>query len=191
MKRSAIHLNVTCHNCQKLTHLLYNVVSLCLLPHDDTSKNIVPHQNGTVYELDGLQSAPIPVGTYATTTTDDFPWLSIARTAIQSRIEKYQSSEIKFNLMALTADKRSILQSKIKSATDIGDEAMVASLNMELVAEEDLREKWKEENERRRHNYLPFCVELLRALGKSGTLQGCTRRANEKMAKARVEKRAF
>lgn len=174
----------------------------------------VPHHDGTVYELDGLQPGPIPVGTYTTNTdgasadptgsatatanaTDDFPWLSVARSAIQTRIEKYQSSEIKFNLMALTADKRSVLQSKIKSAAGMGDESdsasvgLVASLNMELVAEEELRENWKEENERRRHNYLPFCVELLGALGRSGTLQGCTKRANEKMARVRAERRAL
>ncbi len=91
--------------------------------------------------------------------------------------------------MALTADKRKVLQSKIQSAMEanITDDAEVTKLNMELIAEEELRENWNEENERRRHNYLPFCVELLMALGKSGTLQGCTRRANEKMtARARA-----
>ena len=189
--------------CCFSTHTIF----FCSIHHRVTS---VPHHDGTVYELDGLQPGPIPVGTYTTNTdgasadptgsanaTDDFPWLSVARSAIQTRIEKYQSSEIKFNLMELTADKRSVLQSKIKSAAGMGDESdsasvgLVASLNMELVAEEELRENWKEENERRRHNYLPFCVELLGALGRSGTLQGCTKRANEKMARVRAERRAL
>ena len=37
-----------------------------------------------------------------------------------------------------------------------------------LNAEEEKRERWKAENERRRHNYLPFSVEFLRCLAGSG-----------------------
>jgi len=156
----------------------------------------VPHKNGTVYELDGLQPGPIPVGTYeptssstsTSTSSSDFPWLSVARSAIQQRIEKYVSSEIKFNLMALTADRRTILQSKIDANTNSNSNSNSNALRiqMELETEQALRDSWKEENERRRHNYLPFCVELLKALGKAGVLQECTQRANERMRAKRL-----
>uniref|UniRef100_A0A7S3PW56 Ubiquitin carboxyl-terminal hydrolase n=1 Tax=Chaetoceros debilis TaxID=122233 RepID=A0A7S3PW56_9STRA len=153
----------------------------------------VPHSNGVVYELDGLQSGPISVGTYNKDedNNDDFPWLSTARKAIQTRIEKYAASEIKFNLMALTRDKRVDIRSKISKITqagmDQGDE-QIQSLNLELVHEEEQRQQWKDENERRRHNYLPFCMELIRALASSGTLQESTKKANEKMAAARLKR---
>jgi len=154
----------------------------------------VPHSNGVVYELDGLQSGPISVGTYnkdEANNNDDFPWLSTARKAIQTRIEKYAATEIKFNLMALTRDKRVDIRSKISKMTragmDQGDE-QIQSLNLELVHEEEQRQQWKDENERRRHNYLPFCMELIRALASSGTLQESTKKANEKMAAARLKR---
>jgi hypothetical protein len=35
---------------------------------------------------------------------------------------------------------------------------------MKIGEEEDLRRQWKIENVRRRHNYLPFIVELLKSL---------------------------
>lgn len=146
----------------------------------------VPHTDGTVYELDGLQAGPIPVGKYTecdATDEGDLPWLAVARKAIQQRIEKYQSTEIKFNLMALTRDKRVDIQSKIKSMKAAGlaeDDENIGQLNMDLMQEEELRRQWKDENERRRHNYVPFCMELIRALAKSGNMQDCVKKANEK-----------
>lgn len=138
-----------------------------------------------VYELDGLQSGPIPNGTFANNNVDgDMAWLQVARTAIQKRIQKYAATEIKFNLMALTADKRVGLQSKIdallQSGTNEGDEAIV-QLQLALANEEETRNQWKEENERRRHNYLPFCVELIRALSGSGKLPEFTEKAKDRV----------
>jgi len=165
----------------------------------------VPHSDGNVYELDGLQPGPISVGSYNTsndtTISDsdgdddnkrDFAWIATARTAIQARIEKYAASEIKFNLMALTADKRNVIQSKLATLLSSGvveDDERIQNYNVQLVQEEDRREQWKQENERRRHNYIPFCMELIRALAMSGTLQDCTRKANEKVQAARLKQR--
>lgn len=60
----------------------------------------------------------------------------------------------------------------------------------ELLAEENKREMWLVENERRRWNYLPFCVELLRSLAGSGKLEelvkgvrGRVREREERMKK--------
>lgn len=166
----------------------------------------VPHSDGNVYELDGLQPGPISVGTYKSDDTNstssspssssnpsqDFAWLATARTAIQTRIEKYASSEIKFNLMALTADKRNVIQSKLHTLLSSGvieDDERIQNYNVALVQEEEQRIQWKQENERRRHNYIPFCMELIRALAMSGTLQDCTRKAKEKVQAARLKQR--
>jgi len=58
--------------------------------------------NGKLYELDGLKSGPICLGE----TGEGDAWLDVVTPAIQARIEKYSSREIRFNLMAVTADRR-------------------------------------------------------------------------------------
>lgn len=154
----------------------------------------VPHANGTVYELDGLQNGPIAVGTFVDSTIhgqdeqqieqrNDLSWLVVARRAIQQRIERYQTSEIKFNLMALTQDRRSFLKSQKRAMLEAGlseNDAVIEDLNYKVLQEEELRKQWADENERRRHNYLPFCMELIRGLAKSGLLQNYTKGAREK-----------
>jgi ubiquitin carboxyl-terminal hydrolase L5 len=35
---------------------------------------------------------------------------------------------------------------------------------MKIAEEEEIRRRWRVENVRRRHNYLPFIVELLKSL---------------------------
>ena len=39
----------------------------------------------------------------------------------------------------------------------------VARIEMLLAEEENKRSKWKQENIRRRHNYLPLIMEMLRS----------------------------
>ena len=151
----------------------------------------VPHANGTVYELDGLKAGPVSCGTYD--NSDDaspLSWLSTARAAIQSRIDKYAATEIKFNLMGVVNDRRPVLQTKLAhlraaGLDDSSDE--VASILAELAGEEEKRTKWRLENERRQHNYLPFCMELLRSLAGSGKLPEIVKKANERQAEARAQ----
>lgn len=149
----------------------------------------VPHnKNESVFELDGLQPGPILSGSTPEGADDDLAWLQVARSAIQTRIEKYAATEIKFNLMALTADKRVGIQSKIRSLADAGisgEDESVAQLQVELANEEEKRQQWKEENERRRHNYLPLCIQLIRAIAASGKMPEYTEKANERTAELR------
>ena len=46
--------------------------------------------------------------------------------------------------------------------------AEVARIEMLLAEEENKRSKWKLENVRRRHNYLPLIMELLRSVKYNG-----------------------
>lgn len=155
-----------------------------------------------MYELDGLQHGPIVVGSFEEspkingeensleqTTSfdmDSLTWLQVARAAIQERMERYAVSEIKFNLMAVVRDKRSILQQRLKQLTEQAgvaeDDPSVQDLNLELMNEEEKRRSWERENQRRRHNYIPFCVELLKALAASGKLPQMTDEARQRVA---------
>lgn len=160
-------------------------MSIHHIPH------IVPHHNGQiVYELDGLQTGPVSVGAYKIDydsegkTSSDLSWLDVAREAIQQRIERYSMSEIKFNLMAVCKDRRLGIQARMNNLLAAGlaeGDEMLEDLRVQLLEEEAKRQRWKEENERRRHNYLPLFLEILRAYARSGKLPEITRKV-QKMA---------
>ncbi|KAH6863804.1 ubiquitin carboxyl-terminal hydrolase 2 [Alternaria alternata] len=101
--------------------------------------------NGKLYELDGLQPAPILHGAC---TPTEFPSKIIP--VLQRRIARYPATEIRFNLMACCRDLRI-------RAREIGDED-------ELEEQEDKRAKWLWENSLRRHNFVGFVGELLKGV---------------------------
>ena len=133
----------------------------------------LPYQS-KVYELDGLQSGPILIGE----VQENEAWYSIARTAIQLRMDS--SPEIKFNLMAVVGDRRVILEEHLK----VGDESAQA----ELAAQHSKRRQWKLENERRRHNYVPLCVSLLKELARKGAMPQLVSEAGERARAKRAKK---
>mmetsp|Transcript_22338 Transcript_22338/g.53137 ORF Transcript_22338/g.53137 Transcript_22338/m.53137 type:complete len:328 (-) Transcript_22338:215-1198(-) len=143
----------------------------------------VPHTDGTVYELDGLQSGPIAVGKFTEDEDKEkacknTKWLSVAREAIQKRM---QGDAIKFNLMAVTKDKRLGLKEKI--AANPTDGSLIHHLNIE----EEKRKQWQLENQRRRHNFVPLCVSVLKELARAKKLQSlmeeAKNRKRQKLAK--------
>uniref|UniRef100_A0A7S1YJP4 Ubiquitin carboxyl-terminal hydrolase n=1 Tax=Grammatophora oceanica TaxID=210454 RepID=A0A7S1YJP4_9STRA len=113
---------------------------------------------GKVYELDGLQAGPIEVG-----EIEDGDWMSVAKTALITRMES--STAIKFNLMAVIQDKRIGLRKKLEVAVD-DNEAQA-----QLMMEEAQRKSWLQENQRRKHNYVSLCVQLLKELASKGSLR--------------------
>ena len=58
--------------------------------------------------------------------------------------------------------------------------AEVARIEMLLAEEENKRAKWKQENVRRRHNYLPLIMEMLRCLAERDELLPIYNKAKEK-----------
>merc|ERR1711862_757049 len=67
--------------------------------------------------------------------------------------------------------------------------AEVARIEMLLAEEENKRAKWKTENIRRRHNYLPLIMELLRSLASRGELLPIYNKAKEKTLESEQKKR--
>lgn len=109
--------------------------------------------NNTLYELDGLQPAPISHGPC---TTSEFPDKIIP--VLQRRIERYPATEIRFNLLACVQDLRI-------RAREMGDEET-------LEMEEQKRSEWLWENALRRHNFVGFVGELLKGVVKDKLAQG-------------------
>lgn len=99
----------------------------------------------TLYELDGLQPAPISHGRC---TFDEFPNKVIP--VLQRRVARYPPSEIRFNLLAMVADPR-------VRAREVGDWEV-------LEAERRKRDGWRWENALRRHNFVGFVGEVLRGV---------------------------
>ncbi|KAJ1928518.1 hypothetical protein IWQ60_001992 [Tieghemiomyces parasiticus] len=64
--------------------------------------------SGCLYELDGLQEAPINHG-----ACTDQDWLRKARPIIQARMARYANSEIRFNLMAVVESRPIIYQKRM------------------------------------------------------------------------------
>jgi len=168
----------------------------------------VPY-NGGLYELDGLKQGPILLD-----DCDIDNWLEKARPAIQERISRYSQKEIRFNLLALVKNRKEVLTSKIKEVTERisrhatassmsdddggsmsaesspAEEQELKELKESLEAEEDKYKKWKTENLRRKHNYIPFAFNLLKVLAQKGKLQELVKKGNEAATARTTRQRA-
>ena len=137
-----------------------------------------PAHGGHLYELDGLQEGPIDLGEI----TEGEDWLSKVSPIIQQRMLKYNTGEIHFNLMALVSDKKMQLQKQIDELTKSGNanETTLLGLREALAEEESKRAKWQVENIRRRHNYLPLIVNMLKMLAEQDKLMPLYQVAKQK-----------
>ncbi|PHH87277.1 hypothetical protein CDD83_9077 [Cordyceps sp. RAO-2017] len=131
--------------------------------------------DGTLYELDGLQPAPISHGPC---TADTFPANVVE--VLQRRVARYESTEIRFNLLAMCRDLRI-------RARDFGDEEL-------LEREERKRRDWQFENALRRHNFVGFAGEVIkgvvRAKLREGGDEGVSKWIEESMERRKVDEAA-
>lgn len=131
--------------------------------------------DGRLYELDGLKAGPIDLGVIPT----DSDWLDVVRPIIEKRIQKYTEGEIHFNLMAIVSDKKTSYERRIdeimKEIEQAGMEtdaqlAEISRLRNLVEEEENKTKRYQIENIRRKHNYLPLIVEILKILAKERKL---------------------
>lgn len=141
---------------------------------------------GRLYELDGLKDGPVDHGA----VPESGDWLDLAKPIIEQRMAKYQAGEIHFNLMAIMQDKLLRYRKELAILTEANDAAGIADLQMRIAQEEQQRTQWKKENIRRRHNYLPFIVELLKGLAEQGQLQNVYEKAKTKAQELDERKKA-
>ena len=154
--------------------------------------------NGRLYELDGLKEGPMDHGAIP----EGGDWLDVARPVLSARMAKYQAGEIHFNLMALVQDKLMRYDKEMKALAvslilryisqintfyarlflfqAVNDSTGLAELELRVAEEKERRNVWKKENIRRRHNYMPFIVEMLKGLANEGKLMEVYERAKER-----------
>jgi ubiquitin carboxyl-terminal hydrolase L5 len=154
--------------------------------------------NGRLYELDGLKEGPVDLG-----VIDGQNWLDVVRPVIEKRIQKYSEGEIHFNLMAIVSDRQMLCQRQLdqllndNSMETDSKQSEIAKLRMQIDDEIVKRKRYKVrktrfmtsmmnfapfqiENIRRKHNYLPLIVELLRILGEKGQLSPLYEKAKQR-----------
>mmetsp|Transcript_4966 Transcript_4966/g.7521 ORF Transcript_4966/g.7521 Transcript_4966/m.7521 type:complete len:343 (-) Transcript_4966:141-1169(-) len=160
---------------------------------------------GKVYELDGLKKGPINLGEVGADGGKD-AWLGVARPAIQERINRYAASEIHFNLLSLVKSPMLVAEEGLRASEEQlkemqaastalpdGDEskkeleanlqetqAAISRYQTTIEDEQARRTRWKEENIRRRHNYIPLVVQMLKYLAEKGKLKGIVEEAAKK-----------
>ncbi|XP_046412301.1 ubiquitin carboxyl-terminal hydrolase isozyme L5 [Neodiprion pinetum] len=130
---------------------------------------------GRLYELDGLKEGPVDLGPCPIGDQ----WVQAAKPIIQKRINKYNEGEIHFNLMALVSD-RKLLYERQKMAVGPGNPAEIARLQSLIEEELGKSKRYQIENIRRKHNYLPLIMELLKLLAKEGKLVPLYQKAKER-----------
>ena len=106
---------------------------------------------------------------------------------------RYSEGEIHFNLMAIVPDRKLAWQKEIER---LQTQALITTdiqrLLMLCEEEDNKRKRQKIENVRRKHNYLPLIVQLLRMLGEKGQLLPLYEKAKQRaVAKATTQKKSW
>ncbi|CAJ0604794.1 unnamed protein product [Cylicocyclus nassatus] len=127
-----------------------------------------------IYELDGLREFPLEL----TTIPEGKSWMEVISPILTERMRRFNDGDIMFNLMAVvgnmmdkyTKRREEILEGKVTFPSTDAMYDELAVVENKIDEEGHKLDMYRRENARRRHNYLPFIVEMLRILAKEGRL---------------------
>ena len=146
--------------------------------------------DGRLYELDGLRDGPIDLGA----VTPGADWTTNAATVLRDRISKYQEGEIHFSLLAVVGDRKQEFEKRLaellaaaNGESDPAKKSEIAQLKKQIHDEDLKRQKYRLENIRRKHNYLPLIVQFLKELAEQKQLLPLYEKAKERAAKKKKE----
>lgn len=149
------------------------------------------HKNGAIWELDGLKAGPIKSSDVSAPADAQEKLIE----AVQARIQELQMLDtsgtgqgISFTLLAVIDDRITALETEValQQSAELPTEHLVA----QLEDRQKLRAKGKLENVRRRHNYIPCIVELLKALRDKGHLDAAVDKTKAKALEQKAKKNA-
>ena len=146
-------------------------------------------KDGAVFELDGLKGGPIRIGPVAQGEN----WVTVAAPEIQRRCAELGADAVKFSLMAVMGNRKKAAEREIAAnktrrnaiavemtgeagatpalATEDARLANEIAGNEALITEENIKfAGYTKENKRRRHNYVPLVVNLLKLMAKKKKL---------------------
>lgn len=137
--------------------------------------------NGTLYELDGLKEGPIDLGPIS----PGIDWTEVCKPILEKRIARYSEGEIHFNLMALVTDRKMIYQRELNLLNQANiiqhSEQWFRMKELENLIDDEDRKRlaYRKENVRRKHNYIPLIIEILKILAEQGALEKLVNQASE------------
>uniref|UniRef100_A0A4W6F9A3 Ubiquitin carboxyl-terminal hydrolase n=1 Tax=Lates calcarifer TaxID=8187 RepID=A0A4W6F9A3_LATCA len=173
--------------------------------------------NGRLYELDGLREGPIDLGAcnqddwisaVRPVIEKRIQKLYCAMMTFWSELItflfRYSEGEIRFNLMAIVSDRKMIYERKIaelqtqltedepmdtdQSSTFLSSiQSEIAKYQLLIEEENQKLKRYKIENIRRKHNYLPFIMELLKTLAEYQQLIPLVEKAKEKQSAKKAQ----
>jgi ubiquitin carboxyl-terminal hydrolase L5 len=130
--------------------------------------------NGRLYELDGLQVKPIDHGEIP----EGLNWIEPFKTVLKKRMEA--SPGLMFSLLALVPDRVAQYKEQLAQLESSVSSSDLAGVCERLSQEEAKRAQYARDQIYRRHNYIPFIIELMRLLAKNGQLTDRVKEAVEK-----------